>query len=93
MAYISRTFENNSEVNPRVSSAKKSANNSKRQKQIIDQYCANSFSDGFDEDRLRNFDLNYDLLNGRVDTKIYDDNKTHSIMGETFTLNDNPVIH
>lgn len=81
-------------VDPRASFNKKKASNFKRQKNIIDMYCSSGVGLGMEKDRQKKFSINYDLLNGRVDVDtLYDGNKTHKIMGETFTLDSNEIIH
>lgn len=80
-------------VKPRASGHKKRARNMKRQKTIIDSFCTSNYAPTFDKKRLENFKINYDLLNGRVDVKLYDTRKSHSFMGKTFKLDTNPVVH
>ena len=87
-------FDSYGNVKPRVSYSKKKAYNYERQKQIADLFMAHGYGIDFDNKRIRNFKVNYDLLNGRVDTKMYENSTNYQVLQEKFSIEDGKdIIH
>lgn len=75
----------------RVSYKKKIANDYQRQKDIMDTYIqwyGDSMADDVDK-----MNVNYDLLNGRLDMKLYEKPICVEIEGEKVTLDDIEIVH
>lgn len=86
----------NTEIPRNVSYKKKIAKDFQRQKDIMDTYI-HWYGNSQDEDAEK-IRINYDLLNGRLDMKLYDKPVCVEIMGdngvsETVTLDDIEIIH
>ena len=82
----------NSEIKRRVSYKKKIANDYQRQKDIMD-VLDNPF-DGFrDDNKIQKFNINYDMLNGRLDIKLYDDPICLDIGGEKVKIDETSITH
>lgn len=87
-------FEPSGLIKPRVSFSKKKAYNYERQKQLADIFMSHGYGIDFDSKRIKTFKINYDLLNGRVDTSMYETNTNYQVIKEKFSLSDNKdVVH
>lgn len=82
-------------IKNRVSYSKKRAYNSERQKKIAELVATHGKGIHFDPKRKEIFKINYDLLNGRVDTKkLYNSQTTYKIGKERFSMADVPnIVH
>lgn len=80
------------EIKRRVSHGKKIYKGKERQKEIMDVYI-DYYTREDSEDRLKKFDMNYDLLNGRLDVNLYKDEAIFEIEGEKIKFDTGPVTH
>lgn len=81
-----------SDVKRRVSFSKKVANNFQRQKDIMDIYDL-WYGDFRDYSQIKKYDVNYDLFNGRLDVKLYEDPLCLNVEGEKIRFDFNNITH
>lgn len=81
-----------SDIKRRVSHNKKLANNFQRQKDLMDIYDL-WYGDYRDHDQLDKYNVNYDLFNGRLDVKLYEDPVCIDIDGEEVKFDFNSITH
>jgi len=70
----------------------KEKNNFERQIAIMDYYDT-FYGDYRDNDKLKKFKINYDLANGRLDTKLYNVENEYRIGQEAITINRGEIPH
>ena len=80
------------EIKPRASRWEKQKKNFERQIAVIDRL-DNYYGKVRDLKRLKKFGINYDLMNGRLDTKLYEAPESINIMGETVTIKQGEIPH
>lgn len=80
-------------IKRRVSYKKKQASNFKRQRAIIDAYDFDVQGQYRDYDRIKNYDVNYDLFNGRLDTEAYSDPVCFNVGQEEVELQGHTINH
>jgi hypothetical protein len=80
------------DVKRRVSRSKKKANDFQRQKDIMDIYDL-WYGDHRNEGEIKKFDMNYDLFNGRLDVRAYDDAVCLNIDGEKVKFDFKNITH
>ena len=66
------TYYPNSTIKRKVSFYKKIANNYKRAIELADLYDDGYFPKIIEEKRREKLTINYDMINGRLDPKLYD---------------------
>jgi hypothetical protein len=87
-------YYSNDIIKNRVSYSKKKAYNFERQKKIAELVAGHGKGIHFDKKRKETFKMNYDLLNGRVDTKLYNSTTNYNVNGEKFQMQDAPnIVH
>jgi len=80
------------DIKPRASRWEKQKKNYERQIAIIDRLDVFNGSVR-DIRRLKKFGINYDLMNGRLDTKLYEAPDSVNIMGELVTIKQGEIPH
>lgn len=80
------------DIKRRVSYKKKISNDFQRQKDIMDIYDS-WFGDYRNEKEIQKFNINYDLINGRLDIKLYDEPLCLEIENEKVTMDDIVITH
>lgn len=79
-------------IKPTVSRYEKEKNNFERQIAIMDYYDT-YYGDYRDDDKLKKFQINYDLANGRLDTKLYEVEDFCMIGQEKVTISRGEIPH
>lgn len=80
------------DIKRKVSYKKKIANDFQRQKDIMDIYDM-WYGDFRDYEQIEKYEVNYDLFNGRLDVKLYDDPVCLNIEGEKIKLEQGVITH
>lgn len=80
------------DIKRRVSHAKKVANDYQRQKDIMDIYDL-WYGDFRNYEDIDNYDINYDLYNGRLDVSLYEDPVCINIDGEKVKFGFQEITH
>lgn len=80
------------EIKPRASRLEKQRNNFERQISIIDRLDT-YYGSVRDIRRLKKFGINYDLMNGRLDTNLYESPDYCKIGDETVTIKQGEIPH
>ena len=79
-------------IKPQASRYEKEKNNFERQIAMIDYY--DTFNGNYrDSNRLDKFSINYDLMNGRLDTSLYDTEDWCMIEGEQVSIKMGEIPH
>lgn len=79
-------------VKPRATQSEKEKENFARAKEIMD-YIDIYFGDYRDEKRINNMKINFDLLNGRLDPKLYEDPLCFSVEKELISFDFQNISH
>ena len=87
------TYYPNSTIKRKVSFDKKIANNYKRAIELADLYDDGYFPKIIEEKRREKLTINYDMINGRLDPKLYDEGPCMVIDGEEIYTDDIPIEH
>lgn len=88
------SLNDKNQIKPRASRWEKKKNNYERQISIIDRL--DTFRGAGivrDFKRLKKFGINYDLMNGRLDTQLYEAPETINILGEVVSIKQGEIPH
>lgn len=81
------------DIKRRVSTKKKTASSFKRQRAIMDAYDYDVRGQYRDFNRIKNYQINYDLFNGRLDTEMYSDPVCFNVGKEEVTMEGHTINH
>jgi len=89
---INPIIDNRQDIKRRVSYKKKIASDFRRQKDILDLY-SDYWLDSSHGEEIEKYKINYDLFNGRLDVKLYDEPLCIVIDKEKVRLDDLTITH
>lgn len=81
------------DIKRRVSSKKKQANNFKRQRDIMDAFDYDTNGVHRDSRKIENYEMNWDLFNGRLDVTAYSDPICFNVGEEEVELKGHTITH